>query len=762
MKLTRITKIRDHRIFKDFSWPKDLLPFSTFNLIYGWNWSGKTTLASLIRHLENHSAISEGQIEFEFDGANRVEGKNLLTATVPQVRVFNQNFIESTILPSGTAMAPIYYFGKASAEKQRQVEVLREQYDKATTGVSQAESKKNAAEKELDDFCIERARFIKELLISSHTPRYSNYDKRNFTQAIDRFTDETRNCALLSNEDKEKLRKQKDAQPKSEIPKIVVQMPDFAAMTARAETLLNRSVVSQLIDELVKDLDVSAWVQRGLVLHSGKRKTDTCKFCGMPLTVERRDVLEAHFNDEFTKFQSSISAELESFRYNRGNLSTINFLDSSRLYDHLTLEYERSVAEARHLIDEGISFLDVILEVLQRKKDAPFKTVTKPDSAKNIPDRNALDRSVKLVNAVIEKHNAITQDFQNRVDKACQTLELCYVAEAYPDHKDKKIALERAKALLRTASDKTKQLREQIANIEHDIDESLRPAKQLNEDLLAYLGHGELQFDVKESGYTLKRAGQNAAHLSEGEKSAIAFLYFLKSLQDKAFDLKSGIVVIDDPVSSFDSNTLFSAFGYMKEQVKEAGQVFILTHNFTFFRQVKNWFDYLPKKNKNKNLRPGRLYQLRTFIREGQRSASLSPIDPLLEKYESEYHYLFKIVYEAVQQSDSDVGLEQYYGMPNIARRLLEAFLAFRYPHVQSNLWKRLDHVDFNPEKKVRILRLLHTYSHSESIEEPAHDLTLLSETRAVLCDLLDLIKNEDPRHYQAMKRLVSASEETD
>ncbi len=41
---------------------------------------------------------------------------------------------------------------------------------------------------------------------------------------------------------------------------------------------------------------------------------------------------------------------------------------------------------------------------------------------------------------------------------------------------------------------------------------------------------------------------------SEGERTAIAFLYFLKSLQDKSFDLANGIVVIDDPVSSLDAN----------------------------------------------------------------------------------------------------------------------------------------------------------------------------------------------------------------
>ncbi|WP_419652950.1 AAA family ATPase, partial [Thiolapillus sp.] len=68
----------------------------------------------------------------------------------------------------------------------------------------------------------------------------------------------------------------------------------------------------------------------------------------------------------------------------------------------------------------------------------------------------------------------------------------------------------------------------------------------------------------------------------------MAFLYFLKTLEDKDFDVSKGVVLIDDPVSSLDANALFSAFGYMKVHTKDCHQLFILTHNFSFFRQVKN------------------------------------------------------------------------------------------------------------------------------------------------------------------------------
>src|SRR5258706_5759738 len=103
MKLTRIGKIKVHRVFRDFSWPADLQPFAQFNLIYGWNGSGKTTLSTLLRHLQTRSAVTEGEVEFEIDGA-KVVGKDLPNAHLPPVRVFNRDFVASTILSSSSHM----------------------------------------------------------------------------------------------------------------------------------------------------------------------------------------------------------------------------------------------------------------------------------------------------------------------------------------------------------------------------------------------------------------------------------------------------------------------------------------------------------------------------------------------------------------------------------------------------------------------------------------------------------------------------------
>jgi wobble nucleotide-excising tRNase len=109
--------------------------------------------------------------------------------------------------------------------------------------------------------------------------------------------------------------------------------------------------------------------------------------------------------------------------------------------------------------------------------------------------------------------------------------------------------------------------------------------------------------------------------------------------------------------------------------------------------------------------------------------------------------------------------LEQNYVLPNMARRLLESFLAFRQPGTSGDLWQKMKGVTFDEARKLRILRFLHTHSHSDAVGEPEHDPSLLAEAGAVLKDLLQFIEAQDKAHFDAMvelmnKRVAEANDE--
>jgi len=311
----------------------------------------------------------------------------------------------------------------------------------------------------------------------------------------------------------------------------------------------------------------------------------------------------------------------------------------------------------------------------------------------------------------------------------------------------RRLNLEEIKKDLNDLKRELDELERKRQELERDLVEHRRPAEELNHELASYLGHSEIQFEVEQTGYRIVRNGHPAESLSEGEKTAIAFLYFLKSLTDKEFDMKNGIVIIDDPVSSLDSTALYHAFGFMKSRVKEAGQLFILTHNFLFLRQVKDWFGYLPKQDVG--------YYMFNVVKDNVgRNSRLVQLDPFLRDYESEYHYLFSLVYRAANAESGSDELSQYYYLPNVIRRLLEAFLEFKVPG-KGSIHKRLEGIKFDPAKKDRIRRFCDTHSHSRVIDEAEQDPVILGEAPYVAKDVLDLIQALDQDHFNGMKQLV-------
>lgn len=760
MRILRLPKIKQQRVFRNFVWPAELPSFAQFNVIYGWNGTGKTTLSSLFANLEEKRAIADGEVEFELDNGNKLSGVSLATATAPPVRVFNRDFVTRTIesIDQGN-VAPIYFLGAESIEQQKQIEELKKELEIARKALTEADGNERKAEKALDEFCIEKGKLIREVLLGS--AYHANYDKRRFKNAVTKLKRQSPQPTVLSNEQKQSLRKQKELQAKPSVSRIIFTLPDLESQDSQTSELLKRSVVSQVIDALVNDALVATWVQQGLALHKGEYETDTCRFCGKGFSAERRVELEGHFNNAFAAFQREIDAAIRAIDGQQKSLTSVVFPDESRLYDHLASNFQNAVKAANQGIQSVNQVLGFFKDALERKKSSPFEVFTLEDSDKPEYSDGTLQNTIDAVNDIIDKHEETTTHLEDEVKRACESLEQDYILDALPKFDELSSSVTEAATAHAAANEKPDKLREKIEAIERKIVEHRRPAEELNRELRAYLGRDELQFTIKETGYALTRGGETAQHLSEGERTAIAFLYFLKSLEDKAFNLSKGIVVIDDPVSSLDANALFSAFGYMKERTKSCHQLFIFTHNFAFFRQIKNWFHHLKgQKKPDIAKRPGRFYALLATVDRGERTATLMPIDPLLEQFESEYHFLFKQVYDAANPTAPVSELAELYGMPNIARRLIETFLAYRFPDCSGDLIKRLDRVDYDAEKKTQILRLLNTYSHSGGISDPEHDPSVLAETGEVMKAILEMMESVDGDHYQGMVKLMCPIQE--
>lgn len=777
MKLERFAKIREHRIFKDFAWPRGLEDFGRFNLIYGWNGSGKTTLSGILRAIQTSTDIGEGDVDFVFDGVE-VSGKTLGSTALPAVRVFNRETAARNVFESSSGtfsqLPPVYVFGEDSAEKQRQMDALKSELPNQVAVAAKASEEEARAQKAVNDYATNTARAIKNLLVAPGGT-FNNYNAADFKERMSRFSQAS--IPELPPKTREKLLSLKDSTPLPTIELRPVNIPDVLDLRNEVREALSKTVVSNVIEELASNPVVGDWVRSGLALHKHGEYATMCKFCERPLPADRLQRLEAHFNDEFRRFthdlqnlagriesaasqlertalpdardlypelRSDFESERRSYELNLGNLRKGLLALGNAVKEKQSRVFEPLELEGLLLGSDGIaaedrSFLGTFMRILAAGAPAFSEFVGK--------------RKFAQIEQIVERHNEKTRSFEEKVKSAREKLHDHELAVALPEWREKQRELESTTIARVSANEVKAKTESEIRALEADILKHQEPADELNRELRAYLGHDDIQVSVEATGYRLVRRGNAATNLSEGERTAIAFLYFLKSLRDRSFDLKNGIVVVDDPISSLDSNALYSAFGFMKRRLCDAGQLFVLTHNYTFLRQVRNWFGYL-NRGKARQGFPARFYMLRASYVGGHRSSAIESMDPFLRKYESEYHYLFKRIVDA-SAFPGGGALETYYELPNLARRLLEAFLVFKVPD-EDTLHARLEAIEFDGPKKTRILRFLDTHSHSEQIAEGHDDASALSEAPDILKDLLELIEKCDAEHFGRMMQTLT------
>ena len=733
-----------------FMWPSDLRhieDFRRYNLIYGLNGSGKTSISRVLLGLENGAMPECCSVELEVEG-RRIHSDNYAEDDVA-IRVFNTDFATSNIIAAGQeGVPPIFVLGADSVNLQRDIDSLRQSLDILRARRDEASRRLDGAAQELDALCRYEAKQIKQQLSSAGQNRYNNYNKTHFRRTADRLSSSSDSeNRSLTGEERRSLISQSLSLPKPSIKSISETTPSMAALVDGVDRILRVSVVSRVIRELEADPSVGSWVFSGLELHS-LRNGQLCLFCGQQLPPDRVDELEAHFNTAYVDLSRTIDSEIEYLQRVIVSIDSMQLPGREAFYERLEADAVNAITVLRQGQERFRNTVEDLLESLEDKKQRMFESYgVETDSDGDVTS------ATSVLNELIAEHNATSQRFDESVQDARARLEEGFVMES----------LSRYRRLQRESEDTLRsfeQLEKDIAEVsstirekERAILEHRRPAEELNRELHLYLGHSELQFDVKETGYEITRDGVRAESLSEGEKTAIALLYFLKSLTSRDFSLSDGVVVLDDPVSSLDAGALFAAVGFIRERTKEAGQLFVLTHNFTFFREMRRWLEGRARSDESG------LYMLEMNFEQGRRFTNLRLLDPLLRDYESDYHYLFAQVYWFVHGGGSG-DLQQSYVLPNMARRLLERFFAFCRPRKSgsSTLHNQLESAQVPAEIATRIVRFTDVHSHADSIDESGHDPTVLAEAPQVLRDVLDVMRQEAPVHVGEMEKLVRRS----
>lgn len=416
------------------------------------------------------------------------------------------------------------------------------------------------------------------------------------------------------------------------------------------------------------------------------------------------------------------------------------------LYKELQEEYDALRSEAVELCDLYIGVITQMITLLGKKKSDMINKEY-ANEFEMLVNQLAFDFKVfKKLQKIIEKHNEKTNDFQNSIKMAQERIESHMMTEFSDEITEAETAIETKEKELNGATEERDKLHNEIYILEQEVRNSQIPADSINADIKFILGRSDIIFVNTSMGYQVTRNGKLAKNLSKGEENAIALIYFFNSLLDSAVDVKNTIVVLDDPISSFDTNFYYNAISYIREKTSLAGQTFIFTHKFSLFK------DYSRMYTRDTN---------RYIIRRVNGQPLISNEDKSISQYHDEYAYLFKKIYTFVKEPPKDTA--EYLQYPNMARRLLEGFLTFKLPSPESEMtmMDKVQELERGKETEAgrAVLRLLNNQSHFRFIPDSdrADDIDSLAALPDILKNLLTFMRVHDTTHYDALAKLADS-----
>ncbi|MEE4730862.1 AAA family ATPase [Pseudomonas alliivorans] len=571
--------------------PEAIQNLKALNYFYGANGAGKTTISRLI----NNPALSTAS------KVTWVKGN-----PIPAL-VYNNDFIAANFTDS-KQFKGVFTLGQAEQAQLDHLEELKKERDRHALFKTKAQenlngpdgksgriAEKNTLEEKLVGRCWEQKQ--------KHDDEFQGAFKglRNNREAFkNRVLQESKNntSQLVDIED---LRKRADVlYGDAPLPMNAVSNLDLSRLVALEQNhALNKKVVGKEdvnVSAMIQHLGNSDWIRQGMKYLG--HTDDDCPFCQQKLPHEFEKSLEDYFDETF----EADTRALSMFR------DTYNELADTLLAQAQTVLTTNCSHLDKDKLDLELQALNAIILVNRQRIDHKVASPSTEVTLEGLAEISLkISELIEAANLKVSEHNRLISGFsveQNKLTDAVWRylidVELKDTLADYTKDIDRigkaidgiTASMDRATVDISTAD-------AEIAKIENSLT-SVRPTVVAINKILKDFGFRSFSLDpaCADNSYRLIRSdGTDAkATLSEGEKTFVTFLYFYHLLRGSIST--SGIstdriVVIDDPVSSLDSDVLFIVSSLIKKlfhEVRQKGnnlkQIFVLTHNVHFHKEI--------------------------------------------------------------------------------------------------------------------------------------------------------------------------------
>lgn len=797
--IKKFSKIKNLAVFKNFIWDcsvkdKDgnVIECKPINILFGRNYSGKTTLSRIVRALEIGSIsdkYNNPEFELVFDDGTIIDQSHLKDC-VYDIRVFNEDFVRDNLsflkdTSSNGEITPFAVLGEDNAKLQSEIDVIKSLLgsdeegkesglykDKILKSEAFQKAKKDyeKASQDLNNQLSNKATGDRTIAIKYKPELYGdqNYNVSKLKSDIKVVID---NYSPLTDERKEELLSLIKENAKSTIHPISEIRINIKEISQKSKALIEQKIGdSQKIELLVRDAELNRWVKEGRIFHKEKKLT-ICSFCGNPIENERWTQLDKHFDEELDKLDKKLDdilSQLSEYENQINNGFRINrdafYSKFQTVLDAIEKEYNDTIKiKAQETINE------LKVQVSQRKNNLFI-----PFEFKEVNDfTTILSNLYEKYHQIVNESNAYSTNLTFEQSEAKKQLRMDEVYRYIQEIKylDEIKNIESLKSTYDSKKEDFNKVVSEIQNKESKIKQKLalmndeeKGAKKVDEYLKEYFGHHYLSLRAREEEdscgkhyiFEVLRNGEIAYNLSEGECSLIAFCYFMAKLEDISTHNKKPIIWIDDPISSLDNNHVFSIYSIIVAKIADTNsfnQLFISTHNLDFLGYLKRMNGKFIKKDKDKQ----KQYFCVTRCFE---ESSISIMPNYLKEHITEFNYLFKEIYSCSKSEIVDnTNFQSFYNFGNNARKFLEIFLFYKYPDETE---ERVKMEKFFGKDKVPVIfseRVNNEYSHLKENVSRGFSTIDVPEMKKVAELIICSIKKNDEEQYNALLNSVGINE---
>ncbi|MCO4470108.1 hypothetical protein Si135_00243 [Streptococcus infantarius subsp. infantarius] len=738
-----------------------------FSLIYGKNVSGKSTISRGFRKITGDEELQIESMELlDADGSTIEvceEEKN-------NTYVFNEEFIEDNIKIEDDGLSAIVVMG-AVKDVDDNIKQIQPTYEKS---LSEAQAQKEVFNKYSDsdnNLCPEYyINKMQEALKGDNSwasrdakirnnKTNSKVRRNTYTQFVELHPTKSRDeLVLVYDATMKKLEAAKSGSKRIET--VVPTLETFEDIENDIVNLLKEKIEKPVLSEREKSLfhilqdDNGNQKLTNIKNHFTGPQKITCPFCF-------QDVDEKYADDLVQSIEKILSKKVEEHQGKllkaRLSIFEVNLVAFNELSPEKVKECETKIGVLNSSIEQ-------VNELINQKIENVYKPILNEGFClKNKYDEcvaslEELEEARKSFNEKTTATKPLIKELTN-VNNEIAYYDLKELYEKYQKQiAEKKTEEEKSNKLNQTAND----LRKKIEVLEQEKKNARIAMKAINDDLAyIFFSKTRLRIDYDHDKYVLYSHERlvEPGNVSVGERNAIGLCYFFNRImenkdEEKVFNSKY-LLVIDDPVSSFDMENRIGILSYLKYKLgqylkgNDKSKFLLFTHDMQTFYDMRHFvLELLSSKYKNGASKYVRDWELK--------NKSVDKID--IQK-RNEYTALLGTVFDYADAEEIDTQYSVSIG--NVMRKVMEAFGTFVYKKgmaqlsTDESIMANLSKEDQAYYENLMYRLVLNTGSHMEEKVKTIDDMNFFdyisdADKRRTARDVICFLYKINPLHVKA------------